>query len=158
MTGANRTNDDTALQDRGSGTVRASSGANDTSSPGPENLPLAHRVVDLRRQELALLERQAQVHEAGIAAARNQEDHQFQFTQQRLALLAASQSHLFKVTWVTVGLFGIVVVGLLGMAFFGTGEQRQVAVALGRDGLLLAAGYGLFSALGRLLKRSADKQ
>ncbi len=154
MTGAN---DDKELQHKESGTEKAPPGPGVPSSLEPQDRALVHRFVDLRQTELASSDRRAQVEEARIAAARIQEEHQFHFGQRYQDLLAASQSHTFKVTWVLLGLLGIIVLLVLAMAFFGAAEQRQVAVTLVRGTVLLAAGYGLRSGVGRLLKESADK-
>lgn len=104
---------------------------------GSSRPPLAGRIVDLWSSELKLRERQAQVQQRAVEFAEVQEDHQLHFAKRDEELLAASQGHGFKVTWVILGLFGAVLLAILGMAFFGSEEQRSVAMGLGRGGLLL---------------------
>lgn len=121
---------------------------------GSKAMSLAHRFLEVRREELAAGQRRAQVQERALDLAQAQEDHSLQIAQGHQGLLVAAQSHAFKVTWVVLIFFGAVMLAILLMAFFGSEEQRGVAVALGRDGVLLAAGYGLITGAARLLRRS----
>lgn len=119
-----------------------------------EELALAHRLLDIRREELENHKREALVRKAAIEAARVQEEHQFEVASRNQDLAAASQTQLFRVTWAAFGLLAVIVLLFIGMAFFGNETQRSVAIELGRHGLIAVAGYGLFSALGRLRFRS----
>lgn len=65
---------------------------------------------------------------------------------------AGRQAFLRHVVWVFSGFFGAVMLAVLGFAFLGNDAQRALAQDVVGYGLVGIAGFGVITAVGRVIK------
>lgn len=113
-------------------------------------------ILDVERQRIERDNRRSAVMEKALELADAQDKRQFEFASQaRDADIEFRQRHFGFLRQVVVGLGGslvVIVLALLGFAFFGSEEQRQIAEAIVTPALIGLAGYGVVTALTKVVK------
>lgn len=85
-----------------------------------------------------------------------QDERQFQYASEtrdaNLRQQTERQAFLRRVVWVFSAFSGLLVLAILGFAFFGDEDQRALAQAVGGYGLIGIAGFGVLTTVGRIIR------
>lgn len=116
-------------------------------------------MLDVERLRLERDNRRSGITGKSIELADTQDRRQFEYANKaldaNLKLQEARLAFLRRLAWVCSGFFAILVVGLLGFAFYGNDAQRTLAERIVVSGLIGLAGYGVITTVTKVVKALA---
>ena len=116
-------------------------------------------LIDVERSRLERDNRQLSLQEKGLELEDGQDRRHFEYAtatfDANVRLQEERMMFLRRFSWVCVGFGAILVLGLLGLAFYGNDGQRVLAERIVVLGLSGVAGYGVIAAITKAVKALA---
>lgn len=117
------------------------------------------QVLEVERLRLERDNRQSSVTEKALELADTQDRRQFEYVTASLEadmkIQVARMAFLRRLAWVCAGFLALLILGLLGFAFYGDDSQRTLAERIVVSGLIGLAGYGVITTVVKVVNALA---